>query len=166
MFPLIKELLQSPADGRSIQVRGWVRTKREMKNLVFVEVNDGSCMKSLQCTFDTAGTLDSKTGNALAELSTGAAVEISARLIPSPAAGQAAEAAASSLEIIGPAPAENTDNAPAYPLQKKRHSLEFLREIAHLRARTNTFGAVARVRNRLAFATHEFFQSRFFIYYL
>ncbi|MCL2319665.1 MAG: asparagine--tRNA ligase, partial [Treponema sp.] len=158
MFPLIKDLLNSPPDGRDICVRGWVRTRREMKNLVFVEVNDGSCFRNIQCTFDTAGKVDSATVKALADLSTGAAVEITARLVPSPASGQAVEAAASSLVIVGPAPAET------YPLQKKRHSLEFLREIAHLRARTNTFGAVARVRNRLAFAVHEFFQSRHFQY--
>jgi len=163
MYPLIKELLATPADKRQINVRGWVRTKREMKNLVFIEVNDGSCMKSIQCTFDT-GSLDSKTASALAELNTGAAVEISAKLVPSPAAGQTVEASALSLEIIGPAPAESSGGVAAYPLQKKRHSLEFLREIAHLRARTNTFGAVARVRNRMAFAVHEFFQSRSFQY--
>ena len=164
MRPLIKELLQSPPDQRSICVRGWVRTKREMKNLVFVEVSDGSCFRGIQCTFDTAGALDSGTIENLARLSTGAAVEISGKLVQSPATGQAVEAAASSLAIIGPAPAENTADIPAYPLQKKRHSLEFLREIAHLRARTNTFGAVARVRNRLAFAVHEFFQRRSFQY--
>jgi len=157
MFPLIKELLQSPSDGRAVTVRGWVRTKREMKNLVFVEVNDGSCFKNIQCTFDTSS-LESDTVNALCELSTGASVEISGKLIQSPAAGQAVETEASSLVITGPCPTES------YPLQKKRHSLEFLREIAHLRARTNTFGAVARVRNRLAFAVHEFFQSRYFQY--
>ena len=158
MFPLIKELLLSPADGKTVCVRGWVRTKREMKNLVFVEVNDGSCFSSIQCTFDTTKGLDSGTADALAGLSTGAAVEINGSLVQSPASGQAVEAAARSLNIIGPAPAES------YPLQKKRHSLEFLREIAHLRPRTNTFGAVARVRNRLAFAVHEFFQSRSFQY--
>jgi len=158
MFPLIKELLNSQPDGREIKVRGWVRTKREMKNLIFVEVNDGSCFKNIQCTFDTAAGLDSGTATALAELGTGVSVEIAGKLVPSPAAGQAVEAAASSLAIIGTAPAET------YPLQKKRHSLEFLREHAHLRARTNTFGAVARVRNRLAVAVHEFFQSRFFLY--
>ena len=150
--------MQSAADNREICVRGWARTKREMKNLVFVEVNDGSCFKNIQCTFDTSANLDPKSAAALTELSTGAAVEISGRLVPSPASGQTVEVAASSLVIVGPAPAES------YPLQKKRHSLEFLREIAHLRARTNTFGAVARVRNRLAFSTHEFFQSRHFQY--
>ena len=162
MFPLIKELLNSEPDGRTICVRGWVRTKREMKNLVFVEVNDGSCFGNIQCTFDTAA--NPGPAATLAELSTGAAVEISGRLVPSPASGQAVETAAESLAIVGPAPTENTGDIPAYPLQKKRHSLEFLREIAHLRARTNTFGAVARVRNRLAFAIHEFFQSRHFQY--
>ena len=164
LFPLIKQLLDSPPDGREISVRGWVRTKRDMKNLVFVEVNDGSCFHSIQCTFDTATGLDSDTNAALAELSTGAAVEVKGRIVPSPAAGQSVEVAASSLVIVGPAPAESVGGIPAYPLQKKRHSLEFLREIAHLRARTNTFGAVTRVRNRLAYAVHEFFQSRSFQY--
>ena len=164
MFPLINELLQSAADGRSVNIKGWVRTKREMKNLVFVEVNDGSCFRSMQCTFDTASGLDPETEAALAKLSTGAAVEVSGKLIPSPASGQPVETSGSSIVIVGPAPAENTDGIPAYPLQKKRHSLEFLREIAHLRARTNTFSAVARVRNRLALAVHEYFQSRFFLY--
>jgi asparaginyl-tRNA synthetase len=162
MLPLIKELLSSEPDGREITVRGWVRTKREMKNLVFVEVNDGSCFNSIQCTFDMNTGLDSKTKEALSEISTGATVEVVAKLIPSPASGQAVEAAASSLVLVGPSPAENIGDIPAYPLQKKRHSMEFLREIAHLRARTNTIAAVTRVRNRLAFAVHEYFQSRHF----
>ena len=164
MFPLIKELLESEADGRIVNVKGWVRTKRETKNLVFVEVNDGSCFKSMQCTFDTVAGLDSNTEAALARISTGAAVEISGKLIPSPASGQAVETAGTALTLVGPAPAESVDGIPAYPLQKKRHSMEFLREIAHLRARTNTFAAVARVRSRLAIAVHEYFQSRFFQY--
>jgi asparaginyl-tRNA synthetase len=168
-FPLIKELFTLPADGREITVRGWVRTKREMKNLVFVEVNDGSCFAGIQCTFDRDGTVSdgpeaADTGAALEKLTTGAAVEIKGRLVPSPASGQAVEEAASAITIVGEAPAEPSGNIPAYPLQKKRHSLEFLREIAHLRARTNTFGAAARVRNRMAFAVHEFFQSRGFQY--
>ena len=168
MFSLIKELLQTAPDGRSISVRGWVRTKREMKNLVFVEVSDGSCFRGIQCTFDTSAKLDAATVCALAEVGTGAAVEIAATLVQSPASGQAVEAAATALAIVGAAPAETAviggEMVAAYPLQKKRHSLEFLREIAHLRARTNTFGAVTRVRNRLAFAVHEFFQSRCFQY--
>jgi asparaginyl-tRNA synthetase len=130
-----------------------------MKNLAFVEINDGSCFTGLQCTFDRSREgWNSENEAALAALSTGAAAEIRGRLVPSPAPGQTVEAAAESLTVIGEAPAET------YPLQKKRHSLEFLREIAHLRARTNTFGAVGRVRNRLAFAIHEFFQNRGFQY--
>jgi asparaginyl-tRNA synthetase len=155
-FLLIKELLSLPADSREVRVRGWVRTKREMKNLVFVAMNDGSCFADIQCTFDR--TRDGGMETALASLSTGAAAEIRGCLVPSPASGQAVEVAAESLTVIGEAPPET------YPLQKKRHSLEFLREIAHLRARTNTFGAVSRVRSRLAFAVHEFFQSRGFQY--
>ncbi|GHT79008.1 asparagine--tRNA ligase [Spirochaetia bacterium] len=159
--PLIKELLALPPASQDVTVRGWVRTKRELKNLTFVEVNDGSCMASIQCTFDD---ISADTEAVLAALSTGASVEIRGRLVPSPAAGQAAEVAAREITLIGDAPAEPTPEIPAYALQKKRHSLEFLREIAHLRARTNTFGAVARVRSRMAFAVHEFFQSRGFQY--
>jgi asparaginyl-tRNA synthetase len=159
--PLIKELLALPPESQEVTVRGWVRTKRDLKNLVFVEVNDGSCFNGIQCTFDRGDAQDGvdKEGDAvLAALSTGASVEIQGRLVPSPASGQAVELAARHITLIGEAPAET------YPLQKKRHSMEFLREIAHLRARTNTFGAVARVRSRLAFAIHEFFQSRGFHY--
>jgi asparaginyl-tRNA synthetase len=155
LVPLIKEILSLPADSREVTVRGWVRTKRELKNLVFVELNDGSSFSGIQCTFDR--NVD-QSAQDLDQVSTGASVEIRGRLKPSPASGQALEVAAEELRIIGEAPAET------YPLQKKRHSLEFLREIAHLRARTNTFGAVARVRNRLAFAIHRYFQERGFVY--
>jgi asparaginyl-tRNA synthetase len=168
-----------------------VRTKRELKNLVFVEVNDGSSMSSIQCTFERA---ENGTDAVLAALTTGTSVEIRGKLVPSPAAGQAAEVAAAEITVIGTAPAEAEGDIQEnprirpnpgiqanplirpnpgiqanllirpYPLQKKRHSMEFLREIAHLRARTNTFGAVARVRNRMAFAVHQFFQDRYFQY--
>jgi len=158
MNPLIKEILAFPADGQELLIRGWVRTKRDLKNLVFVEINDGSCFKSLQCTFDRNTPLSGETQAALSNLGTGASVEIRGKLIPSPAAGQSVEVAAQSLLLIGDAPSET------FPLQKKKHSFEFLRENAHLRARTNTFGAVARVRSRLAFAIHEFFQHRGFQY--
>jgi asparaginyl-tRNA synthetase len=154
LTPLIKEILVSPADSRELAVRGWVKTKRELKNLVFIEINDGSVFSGIQCTFDR-GAADVETLN---RVSTGASVEIRGRLVPSPASGQAVEVAAENLRIIGEAPAES------YPLQKKRHSLEFLREIAHLRPRTNTFSAVARVRNCLAFAIHRYFQEHGFVY--
>jgi asparaginyl-tRNA synthetase len=158
IYPLIRELLTLPAESQELTVRGWVRTKRELKNLIFVEVNDGSCFGGIQCTFDRTGGLGKAVETALTAISTGVSVEISGRLVPSPAAGQEAELSSFSVKIIGEAPADQ------YPLQKKRHSLEFLREIAHLRARTNTFGAVARIRSRLAFAIHEFFQARGFLY--
>jgi asparaginyl-tRNA synthetase len=174
LYPLINEILGMKADSREITLRGWVRTKRDMKNLVFVEVNDGSCFSGIQCTFDRGKTPEfpppGGRGDLLAGLSTGAAVEITGKLVPSPAAGQAVELAAERLCIAGDAPAENippSENhpgTPPYPLQKKRHSLDFLREIAHLRPRTNTFAAVARVRNRMAFAVHEYFQKRGFRY--
>jgi asparaginyl-tRNA synthetase len=155
---LIKEILQACAENQELVVRGWCRTKRDMKNLVFVEVNDGSCFASIQCTFDRASGLGAETEEAIARLSTGASVEARGRLVPSPASGQSVELAAAALVVIGEA------NSESYPLQKKRHSLEFLREIAHLRARTNTFGAVARVRSRLALAVHRFFDEHGFFY--
>ncbi|AEF85577.1 asparagine--tRNA ligase [Treponema primitia ZAS-2] len=162
---LVKELLALPPESQDVTVRGWVRTKRDLKNLVFVEVNDGSAFDGIQCTFDRGGgSLGAALETSLSALSTGASVEVRGALVPSPASGQAVEVAATVLTLIGDAPAENTDGIPAYPLQKKRHSLEFLREIAHLRARTNTFGAVARVRSRLGFAVHQFFQERGFQY--
>jgi asparaginyl-tRNA synthetase len=157
MFPLIKEILSTPPEGQSMYIRGWVRTKREMKNLAFVEVNDGSCFNGIQCTFNREK-LAVDAEKALSQLGTGTAIVVKGSLVPSPASGQKVEIEAAEIEIIGEAPAET------YPLQKKRHSLEFLREIAHLRPRTNTFGAVARVRNRLAFAIHEFFQKNYFQY--
>jgi asparaginyl-tRNA synthetase len=161
---LIKEILAQPPASQDVTVRGWVRTKRDLKNLVFIEVNDGSGFNGIQCTFDRSNGLEDALLAALGAVNTGCSVLVQGKLVPSPASGQAAEVAASELRIIGDAPAETTGDIPAYPLQKKRHSLEFLREIAHLRARTNTFGAVARVRSRLGFAVHQFFQERGFQY--
>jgi asparaginyl-tRNA synthetase len=141
-----------------------------MKNLVFVEVNDGSCFACIQCTFDRSAGIDAETESALTSLATGASVTINGKLVASPASGQAVEVAAFTLQIHGDAPAENVKgktpelDIQAYPLQKKRHSFEFLREIAHLRPRTNTFGAITRLRSRTAFAIHRFFQERGFHY--
>jgi len=165
MLPkLIKYVLRETPRSQEVEISGWVRTKRDMKNLVFVEVNDGSCFAGIQCTFDRGTGINAQTETALASLSTGASVKINGKLTPSPASGQAVEIAAVSLYVLGDAPAEASGNIQAYPLQKKRHSLEFLREIAHLRPRTNTFGAVARLRSRLAFAIHRYFQERDFHY--
>jgi asparaginyl-tRNA synthetase len=162
---LIKELLAAGAEAQELTVQGWVRTKRNLKNLVFIELNDGSCLNGIQCAFDRGAGLTAEVEAALAAVNTGSAVEARGALVPSPASGQAVELAATDLRIIGDAPAEAAGDIPGYPLQKKRHSLEFLREIAHLRPRTNTFGAVARVRSRLAFAVHQFFQERGFQYF-
>jgi asparaginyl-tRNA synthetase len=162
---LIKELLAANAEAQEVIVQGWVRTKRSLKNLVFVELNDGSSLNGIQCAFDRGAGLAEDVEAALTATNTGAAVEVRGALVPSPASGQAVELAAVSLRIIGDAPAEAAGDIPAYPLQKKRHSLEFLREIAHLRPRTNTLGAVARVRSRLAFGVHQFFQERGFQYF-
>ncbi|GMO30114.1 MAG: asparagine--tRNA ligase [Termitinemataceae bacterium] len=155
---MIKDLFKMEPSGQTVSARGWVRTKREMKNLVFVELYDGSCFAPIQCTFDRSASFDAETEDALKRLSTGASAEICGLLLSSPAKKQRVEIAAKSARIFGEASAET------YPLQKKGHSLEFLREIAHLRPRTNIIGAAARIRSRLAFAVHAFFQERGFQY--
>lgn len=154
----IKEISGLEPDGRTVTVKGWVRTKRAVKSAVFLEVNDGSRLANIQCVFSMENGPLPELEAELARAGTGASVAIEGRLVASPAAGQKVEVQALSLRVIGEAPPET------YPLQKKAHSLEFLREIAHLRPRTNTFGAVARVRNRMAFAVHEFYQARGFNY--
>src|SRR6516165_10613675 len=148
--------LKNGAVGQQIDVRGWVRTKRESKQgFAFVELNDGSSMASLQVVVDQA-----VPGYAefLKQLTTGSSIRVVGELKSSPAKGQAVEVHARELTIYGAADAEK------YPLQKKGHSFEFLRDIAHLRPRTNTFGAIARTRNALCAAIHEFFQARGFLY--
>lgn len=156
MQPTIRELLALAPEGQRITARGWLRTRRQTKSATFIELNDGSCMGNLQCVFDEANSIALK--GELDRATTGASAVIEGRLVPSPASGQKAELQAAGIRILGEAPADS------YPLQKKAHSLEFLREIAHLRPRTNTFGAVSRVRNRMAFAVHQFFQARGFSY--
>ena len=159
---LIKDLLTSSPDGRSVKVCGWVRTIRDSKNLVFIQVNDGSCFSNIQLTFDRNS--PSKNANVnnieetLKKLNTGASVRATGILIPSPASGQAVEVTIENIECLGMC------NPEEYPLQKNRMSMEYLRENAHLRARTNTFGAVFRVRNQMAYAVHTFFQERGFVY--
>ncbi len=157
-IPMVKDLLALPPDNQKVVVRGWIRTKRESKNLLFIDINDGSCFKGVQATFDLNAIQDPKTVERLDKLSTGCAVVVEGCLVPSPASGQSVEVAALAIDILGGA------DPAVYPLQKKKHSLEFLREIGHLRARTNTFAAVARVRSKLSFAIHSFFQERGFQY--
>lgn len=151
---LIKDVLVSKPDGLPITIYGWVRSKREAKNVTFVQVNDGSCFASIQLTFETNNTENTE----LKKITTGCSIEAEGILIASPASGQTVEVAATSVKVLGEAPAET------YPLQKKNHSFEFLRENAHLRARTNTFGAVARMRSQMAFAVHSFFQEQGYVY--
>jgi asparaginyl-tRNA synthetase len=151
--PRIRELLALDASPGEVTVEGWVRTLREGKGVAFLAVNDGSCLASLQVVVATTG----PAAAALGGVGTGACVRATGSLAESPGSGQRWEVQAESLTVLGPAGAD-------YPLQKKRHSLEFLREIAHLRPRTNLFGAVFRVRSKLAFAVHRFFQERGFLY--
>jgi asparaginyl-tRNA synthetase len=141
--------------GKPLKICGWVRTVRDQKNFAFIEVNDGSTLAGLQVVAENSlpGYEES-----MKNLTTGASVAVQGTLVESPGAKQKWEVKAASLEILGLCSAED------YPLQKKRHSFEFLRTIAHLRPRTNTQGAVTRVRNALAFATHEFFQKEGFLY--
>lgn len=144
---------QNSVKAEKICVSGWVRTVRSSANVGFIELNDGSCLKNLQIVFD--GKINNFT--ALTKLAIGSAITAQGELIKSPAAGQAFEMRAGEIEIIN----LTTED---YPLQKKRHSFEFLRTIPHLRSRTNTFSAVFRLRSVLAFAIHKFFQEREFIY--
>ncbi len=158
----IKDLLTSQPDGREVTVFGWVRTKRDSKNLVFIQVNDGSCFASIQLTFDrnnpANGTDANNIEESLKDVTTGASVKATGSLIASPASGQAVEVTLKTLSVLGKCPTDS------YPLQKKNMSMEYLRENAHLRARTNTFGAMFRLRSRMAFALHTFFQERGFVY--
>lgn len=149
----VKAALASDGPMDEVTIRGWVRTRRDSKTFSFIELNDGSSLKGLQVIADSgiAGY------NEIEQITTGAAVEVTGKLVASQGKGQAWELSAGELKLVGTAD-------PSYPLQKKGHSREFLREIAHLRPRTNLFGAVFRVRNRLAYAIHNFFQNRDFIY--
>ncbi len=139
--------------NRELEVRGWIRTQRESKNFAFIELNDGSCFKNLQVVYDD--TLANFA--AVARYPLGTSLQVTGRLVPSPAAGQPFELQAAAIEAIGL-------SALDYPLQKKRHSFEFLRTIPHLRPRTNTFMAVFRVRSLVAFALHKFFHENGFVY--
>lgn len=149
----IKDLFQL-APGTQASAFGWVKTRRDSKGVSFVQLSDGSCFKDLQVVIE-AGALPE---DALKMLTTGASARFDGTIVESPAAGQAVEFKATAVEVYGPADPEH------YPLQKKGASMEFLREIAHLRGRGNTFGAVYRVRAEAAFAIHKFFNDRGFHY--
>ncbi len=150
----VRELRAAAAPRADVLVQGWVRTRRAAKGFSFLELNDGSTLKGIQVILDAA------LPNYAADIhraATGASVSVRGALVPSQGAGQKWEIAAAGFSVVGGADA-------SFPLQKKGHSLEFLREMAHLRPRSNLFGAVFRVRSRLAYAIHQFFQERGFFY--
>jgi len=149
----ILELLSSDVAFDDVVVKGWVRTKRGSKGFSFLEINDGSCLKNIQVIADNA--LDNYAD--IDRLTTGSAVAVSGSLVESPGGGQKWEMHAKKLDVISVAPED-------YPLQKKRHSDEFLRSIAHLRPRTNKYGAAFRIRSELSYAIHTFFRDRGFRY--
>jgi asparaginyl-tRNA synthetase len=150
----IKELLAKSPVGTEVTVNGWVRTKRGNKNIIFIALNDGSTINNIQIVAD-APAFDE---NLLRDISTGACISVTGKLVESHGQGQQTEINAREISLYGKADAE------AYPLQKKGHSMEFMREIAHLRFRTNTFGAVFRIRHAMAFAIHKYFNDKGFFY--
>lgn len=153
MAVTIKELLTTVTPLDAVVAHGWVRTRRDSKGFSFLELNDGSCLKNLQCVVDV-GVPGSEH---LPQCTTGASVRVEGRLVESQGGSQKFEVQATSIQLLGGA-----DDS--FPLQKKGHTPEFLRTIAHLRPRTNLYGSVFRVRSRLAFAVHRFFQERGFFY--
>lgn len=150
----ISKVLELSASDEIISVSGWVRTKRDSKTFSFLELNDGSCLGNLQVIVDSS--IENYKNDVL-ELTTGSSVTVEGVLVESPGKGQKVELQAKKITVCGIASED-------YPLQKKRHSFEFLREIAHLRPRTNTIGAVSRIRNSLSYAIHTFFQERGYYY--
>ena len=151
----IAEILKSGVVGSDITVKGWVRTKRGNKNVAFIALNDGSCVANIQIVVDLASFDEEK----LKLVTTGACLRVDGKLVESPASGQGVEVQAADIEIYGTADPET------YPLQKKGHSLEFLRDIAYLRPRTNTFGAIFRIRHAMAYAIHKYFNDHGFYYW-
>ena len=150
----IAEILKSSATGCDITVKGWVRTKRGNKNVAFIALNDGSCVANIQIVVDLANADE----EVLKQITTGACIRVDGKLVESLGAGQGVEVQAEKIEIYGTADPET------YPLQKKGHSLEFLRDIAYLRPRTNTFGAILRIRHAMAYAIHKYFNDNGFYY--
>ncbi|ACT95418.1 asparagine--tRNA ligase [Dyadobacter fermentans] len=155
MGPLqIKEILQTAPENQSVVVKGWVRTKRESKNAIFIALNDGSTINNIQAVAEPG----QFSAELLLTVTTGSCLKVTGQLIASQGAGQTVEVKITDIEVYGTADPEE------YPLQPKKHSLEFLREIAHLRPRTNTFSAILRIRHALAFAVHQYFNEKGFFY--
>lgn len=152
---VIRELLQEPPIGSEVNIKGWVRTKRGSKYVSFIALNDGSCMQSVQVVAEH----DQFSEDLLKQITTGASLSVTGTLVESQGKGQTIEVQAKEIQLYG------TADPDAYPLQKKGHTMEFLREIAHLRPRTNTFGAVFRIRHHMAYAIHHYFHERGFYYF-
>jgi asparaginyl-tRNA synthetase len=150
----IKELLANAPVGNEVVVKGWVRTKRGNKNIVFIALNDGSTINNIQVVVNVSVFDESL----IKDITTGACIGVTGKLVESQGQGQKVEIEAIAIELYGKSDAES------YPLQKKGHSMEFLREIAHLRFRTNTFGAVFRIRHAMAYAIHKYFNDKGFFY--
>ncbi|MBR5283053.1 MAG: asparagine--tRNA ligase [Alistipes sp.] len=151
----IAEILKSDATDCDITVKGWVRTKRGNKNVAFIALNDGSCVTNIQVVVDLASCNE----ETLKAVTTGSCIRVDGKLVKSPGAGQGVEVQATNIEVYGTADPES------YPLQKKGHTLEFLRDIAYLRPRTNTFGAIFRIRHAMAYAIHKYFNDHGFYYW-
>ncbi|SDN82112.1 asparaginyl-tRNA synthetase [Desulfonauticus submarinus] len=150
----VLQALRSENAQKDIVIKGWIRTRRDSKGFSFLEINDGSCLKNIQAILSW----DVISKDSLSKFTTGAAVSVKGDLVESPGKGQKWEIQVNEIKLLGEAPADK------YPLQKKRHSDEFLRTIAHLRPRTNKYGAINRVRSALAFGIHKFFNERGFFY--
>src|SRR6056297_143784 len=150
----LKEIFENYQDyiDKDVKIKGWVKTLRDMKNFGFIEVNDGTNFKNIQVVFDK----DLDNFEEVKDINIGAAIFIKGKLVESPGGGQKFEIQSDEVKVIG-------TSTPDFPVQKKKHSYEFLREIAHLRPRTNTFHAVFKIRNHLSYAVHRFFQKRGFI---
>jgi asparaginyl-tRNA synthetase len=150
----ISQILKSSATGSEVEIKGWVRTKRGNKNINFIAVNDGSTINNIQVVAET----ERFDQDLLKKITTGSFVAVRGTLASSPGKEQSVEVHATDIKLYGTADPET------YPLQKKGHTLEFLREISHLRPRTNTFGAVMRIRHALSFAIHKYFNDHGFYY--
>lgn len=150
----VADILLTQPENQILNVSGWVRTKRGNKEVAFIAISDGSTIHTLQVVAEVSR-FDEEL---MKKIQTGAAISVRGKLVASQGSGQAVELLAEDLSVLGEAPAED------YPLQKKKHTLEFLREIAHLRPRTNTFGAIFRIRHTLAYAIHHYFNSKHFYY--
>ncbi|MBR3717192.1 MAG: asparagine--tRNA ligase, partial [Bacteroidaceae bacterium] len=150
----IVDLLKREDFGAMVNVKGWVRTRRGSKQVAFIALNDGSVIYNVQVVVDLANFDE----NLLKDITTGACLSVNGEMVQSVGSGQKVEIQAREIEVLG-----KCDNT--YPLQKKGHSFEFLREIAHLRMRTNTFGAVFRIRHNMAIAIHKYFHEHGFFYF-